>query len=272
MVFNWRATAYTTLEANRFPFRMYDTGLISPSLSLTWQLVFYTLCLNRCFGKKGQPVSNLFHIPTGFTHKAGHAVGLRGFSTDRETVYRNCLPGRKTWRHGDPHAQNYAVCGDDLARINMIYHFYSPGYVEYSSIDKMAKYDWNTFRNCIAFLAGGVAPGTRGPHHNSELTSCYHDAFLTWGHYHNNIVLFYQDSPITRSHFMDPTDRAIKGFYCISRFYELQLWCWVKTKWRVGQRSPENACLQVDYLCTCGFNLENLRRGLPVLKCKVKFW
>ena len=26
--------------------------------------------------------------------------------------------------------------------------------------------------------------------------------------------LFYHDSPITRSHFMDPTDRAIKGFYC----------------------------------------------------------
>ena len=55
----------------------YDTGLISPSLSLTWQLVFYTLCLNRCFGKKGQPVSSLFHIPTGFAHNAGHAVGLR---------------------------------------------------------------------------------------------------------------------------------------------------------------------------------------------------
>ena len=30
-----------------------------------------------------------------------------------------------------------------------------------------------------------------------------------------NIVLFYHDSPIARSHFMDPTDRAIKGFYCI---------------------------------------------------------
>ena len=44
--------------------------------------------------------------------------------------------------------------------------------------------------------------------------SCYHDAFRTWGHYHNNIVLFYHDSPITRSHFMDPTNRAIKGFYC----------------------------------------------------------
>ena len=80
----------------------------------------------------------------------------------------------------------------------------------------MAKYDWNTFRNCVAFLAVGVAPGTRRPHHDSELISCYHYAFLTWGHYHNNIVLFYHDSPITRSHFMDPTDRAIKGFYCIS--------------------------------------------------------
>ena len=123
--------------------------------------------------------------------------------------------GWKTWRHGDPHAQNYAVCSDDLARINMIYHFYAPCYVEYSSINKMAKYDWNTFRNYVAFLAGGVAPGTRRPHQDSELILCYHEAFRTWGHYHNNIVLFYHDSPITRSHFMDPTDRAIKGFYCM---------------------------------------------------------
>ena len=78
----------------------------------------------------------------------------------------------------------------------------------------MAKYDWNTSRNYVAFLAGELAPGTRRPHHDSELISCYHDAFLPWGHYHNNIVLFYHHSPITRSHFMDPTDRAIKGFYC----------------------------------------------------------
>ena len=60
-----------------------------------------------------------------------------------------------------------------------------------------------------------MAPETRRPHHHSELTSCYHDAFPPWGHYHNNIVLFYHDSTITRSHFMDPTDCAIKGFYCI---------------------------------------------------------
>ena len=80
----------------------------------------------------------------------------------------------------------------------------------------MAKYDWNTFRNYVAFLAGELAPGTRHPHHDSEWSSCYHDAFLPWGHYHNNILLFYHDSPITRSHFMDPTDRAIKGFYCMS--------------------------------------------------------
>ena len=43
----------------------------------------------------------------GFAHNYEHAGGLRGFSTDRETVYRNCLPlctmGRKTWRQGDPH-------------------------------------------------------------------------------------------------------------------------------------------------------------------------
>ena len=80
---------------------------------------------------------------------------------------------------------------------------------------QMAKYDCNTFRNYIAFLHGRMPPGTRRPHHDSELISCYHDAFLTWGHYHNNIMLFNQDSPITRSHFMDPTDRAIKGFYCM---------------------------------------------------------
>ena len=124
--------------------------------------------------------------------------------------------GRKTWRHGVPHEQNCAVCGDDLAKINMIYHIYAPGQLEYSSIDKMAKCDWSTFRNYVAFLAGELAPGTRHPHHDSEASSCYQDAFLPWGHYYNNIVLFYHDSPITRSHFMDPTDRAIKGFYCIN--------------------------------------------------------
>ena len=138
--------------------------------------------------------------------------------TVRETVYRNCQAlctmGRKTWRHGVPHEQNCAICGDNLAKINMIYHFYAPGQLEYSSIDKMAKYDRSTFHNYVAFLAGELAPGTRHPHHDSESSSCYHDAFLPWGHYHNNIVLFYHDSPITRSHFMDPTDRAIKGFYC----------------------------------------------------------
>ena len=160
-----------------------------------WQLVFNTLCLNGHFGKKEQPVSSPFHIPNGFAHNSGHVGGLRGFLTDRETVYRNCLPmrtmGRKTWWHGDPHAQNYTICSDDLARINMIYHFYTPGYVEYSSIDKMAKCDWNSFRSYVAFLAGGMAPGTRSPHHDSESTSCYHDAFLTWGHSCYKGVLLY---------------------------------------------------------------------------------
>ena len=92
--------------------------------------------------------------------------------------------------------------------------FLCPDWLEYSSIDKMAKYDWNTFRNYVAFLADEMASGTMHPHHDSELISWYHDAFLTWDHYLNNIVLFYHDSPITRSHFMDPTDRAKKGFYC----------------------------------------------------------
>ena len=52
------------------------------------------------------------------------------------------------------------------------------GSAEYSSIDKMAKYDWSTFRNYVAFLAGELAPGTRHPHHDSESSSCYHDTFL----------------------------------------------------------------------------------------------
>ena len=38
---------------------------------------------------------------------------------------------------------------------------------------QMAKYDWNMFRNYVAFLAGG----TRRPHHGSEFTACYHEAF-----------------------------------------------------------------------------------------------
>ena len=158
----------------------------------------------------------------------GPCLNGRFGKTDRETVYRNChalcTMGRKTWRHGVPHKQNCAVCDDNLAKINMIYHFYAPGQLEYSSIDKMAKYDWSTFRNYVAFLAGELAPGTRHTHHDSESSLCYHDAFLPWGHYHNNIVLFYHDSPITRSHFMDPTDHAIKGFYCIYYWHINSLW------------------------------------------------
>ena len=92
----------------------------------------------------------------------------------------------------------------------------------------MAKYDWNTFRNYVAFLASEMDSGTMHPHHDSELNSWYHDAFLPWDHYLNNIVLFYHDSPITRSHFMDPTDRAIKGFYCILSCVTLKFdgWLW----------------------------------------------
>ena len=72
------------------------------------------------------------------------------------------------------------------------------------------------FCNYVAFLAGDMAPGTRCPHHNSELTSCYHDSFVPWDQYHNNIVLFVDDSRVTQSHLVDPTDCVIKGFYCIS--------------------------------------------------------
>ena len=78
----------------------------------------------------------------------------------------------------------------------------------------MTKYNWNTFCNSVAFLASDTAPGTRHPHHNSELTSCYHESFLPWDQYHyNNIMLFDHDSPITRSHFVYPTDCVIRGFY-----------------------------------------------------------
>ena len=148
----------------------------------------------------------------------GPCLNGRFGKTDCETVYRNCQAlctmGRKTWRHGVPHEQNCAVCGDNFCQNKYDLSFLCPGQLEYSSIDKMAKYDWSTFRNYVAFLAGELAPGTRHPHHDCESSSCYHDAFLPWSHYHNNIVLFYHDSPITRSHFMDPTDHAIKGFYC----------------------------------------------------------
>ena len=44
----------------------------------------------------------------------------------------------------------------------------------------------------------------------------------------------------------------------ISWFYKLQLWSFVKTKWWVGQLTQQNTWLQVDYLCTEGFNLEIL--------------
>ena len=114
----------------------------------------------------------------------------------------------------------------------------------------MTKYDWNTFRNYVAFLAGGMAPGTKCPHHDSELTSCYHETFLTWGHYHNNIVLFYHDSPITRSHFMDPTDRAIKGFYCTCEIWKFSHSFWVifvkiwYSGW--GENSPRGNPLPVS--------------------------
>ena len=43
---------------------------------------------------------------------------------------------------------------------------------------KMAKYDWNMFLNYVAFLAGNKAPKERHPHYDSELTSCYQDAFM----------------------------------------------------------------------------------------------
>ena len=47
--------------------------------------------------------------------------------------------GKENMAHGDPHERSCAVCGDNLAKINMIYHFYGSGQLEYSSINKMAK-------------------------------------------------------------------------------------------------------------------------------------
>ena len=118
----------------------------------------------------------------------------------------------------------------------------------------MAKYDWNTFRNYVAFLAGEMASGTMYPHHDSELISWYHDAFLPWDHYLNNIVLFYHDSPITRSHFMDPTDRAIKGFYCIS----------TSGTWLPGEESATDAGPWMDH-GTWDCSLESDRTGANVM-------
>ena len=110
------------------------------------------IMFEQLFGQERQTVSIVFHIPIGFAHSSVWAGGLCGFSTDHETVYRNCLllckMGRKTWLHGDSHGQNYAVCGSNLAKINMIYHSYAPGLLEYSSNDKMAKYE----RLCHIFI------------------------------------------------------------------------------------------------------------------------
>ena len=195
----------------------------------------------------------------------GPCLNGRFGKTDRETVYRYCQPlctmGRKTWRQGVPHEQNCAVCGDNLAKINMIYHFYAPGQLEYSSIDKMAKYDWSTFRNYVAFLAGELAPGTRHPHHISESSSCYHDAFQPWGQYHNNIVLFYHDSPITRSHFMDPTDRAIKEFYCNFISLIFQLICRI-VAWALAVRLLSSECHKSQHVSDNGMMLSN-NKSLP---------
>ena len=40
-----------------------------------------------------------------------------------------------------------------------------------------------------------------------------------------------------------------------------------ETKWQVGQRSPQNTWLQVDYLCTDGFNSEILSHEF-VIQCQ----
>ena len=82
--------------------------------------------------------------------------------------------GRETWRNGDPHEQNCAVYGDNLAKINTIYNFYAPGQLEYSSIDKMAKYDWNSSRNYVAFIAGEFEG--QGAH----ITTVWVDFVLSW--------------------------------------------------------------------------------------------
>ena len=132
----------------------------------------------------------------------GPCLNGRFGKTDLETVYRNCQAqctmGRKTWRHGVPHEQNCAVCGDNLAKINMTYHFYAPGQLEYSSIDKMAKDDWSTFRNYVAFLAGELAPGTWHPHHLITtvsrvhvimMRSCHEVTIITTSCYFTTILL-----------------------------------------------------------------------------------
>ena len=98
-----------------------------------------------------------------------------------------------------------------------------------------------------AFLAGEMASGIMHPHHDSELISWYHDAFLPWYHYLNNIVLFHHDSPITRSHFIDPTDRAIKGFYCT--IFKL---CMMKTEVLMQYHTCFLCFCRWQYLLCCG--------------------
>ena len=47
-----------------------------------WYIMFAPL-----FCQERQPVSSVFHIPTGFMHSSARDGGQHGFSTDRETIY-----------------------------------------------------------------------------------------------------------------------------------------------------------------------------------------
>ena len=139
-----------------------------------------------------KPIPNLFQIPAGFTHRSIHAGGLSAFSTDYEKSLPLCSMGRKTWQCGDPHSQSHTIFGDILAKLHMICHSYMPEELEYSSIDKMVKYDRNMFCNYIAFLASDQGE-TRCPQHVSE----WHEKFVPWDHYHNEIILFDHNSCIS---------------------------------------------------------------------------
>ena len=54
------------------------------------------------------------------------------------------------------HTEKCEVCGENLAKINTIRHFYATYQLEYSSIDKMTKWDRDMFRDYVAFVAGNT--------------------------------------------------------------------------------------------------------------------
>ena len=122
--------------------------------------------------------------------------------------------GKATRVRGTTHMENYDIWGNNLAKINAFGNFYAPDQLENSSIDRTVKNDRDTFHNYVEFFTGNpvimrwvwlMSWGICAMW--GLLTSIVKDI--------SKIVVFYHNSPITRSNFLDPTDPVIKGFYCI---------------------------------------------------------